>query len=847
MSGASTPAPGPAQRGTAAEAALAYLARGFAPIPIPRGSKAPVLPGWQNRQFTAADLPGYFADGANIGLLLGEPSGGLVDVDLDCAEAVPVAPAFLRATPMRHGRAGKPNSHWYYRCAPCPAPHKFTAPDGACLLEIRSTGQQTIVPPSVHPSGNALVWEGEGQPTEAKAATLAVEAGRLAAAALLLRCYPASGSRNEFCLALAGMLLRGKMPLEYAEHFIRELARAAGDEEWQARAQTLESTRERLDNGKAARGGSHLAKMLGADGEKIIASIRKWLRLEPGPGPAKGRPPATAAVLLGLQDEMELFHDGERRGYASFEIDGHFETWPIRSREFAHYLRRQHFGNAHAAIGSEALQNAIETFEAQAIFSGSQWAAHVRMTEQDGRYYLDLANDGWEAVEITASGWRVAANPPVKFLRPRGVLPLPTPAQGGSLAELRPFINVAEAADWTLILVWLLAALRPKGPYPVLALYGEHGSAKSTTARVLRSLIDPNRSPLRAAPRDTHELMIQASNAHLLCLDNLSGVPQSLSDALCRLATGGGFSARELYTDDGEKLFDAQRPILLNGIEDLCTRPDLLDRSIGIMLPPIPDNRREPEEQFWERFEAARPRILGALLDAVAAALNNLPLTKLTSFPRMADFARWGTALESGMGLPAGAFLRAYSANRQGANSLTLESSPVAVALGKFMEGRGDWQGTATELMRELNATDGELTRTGKGWPANARALGNALRRVAPNLRADGLNIAFEKEPSKKRSRVICLWKTVELASATSAPSAGLEIQAAVADDAGANVDGPDANGRLARDLFPNNSDVADNADGKMRGSAWSGAEQRSQNPPEGSAAPLADEYWGEV
>lgn len=797
----------------AAEAAQAYLARGFAPVPIPRGNKAPVLSGWQNRRFTPADVPRHFADGCNVGLLLGEPSGGLVDVDLDCPEAVRLAPAFLRPTPMRHGRAGKPNSHWYYRCQAPPKPQKFVAPDGTCLLEIRSTGQQTIVPPSVHPSGESLRWEGEGRPMEAEAGTLAVEAGRLAAAALLLRRYPASGSRNEFSLAVAGLLLRGGMPAEYAEHFFRGLARAAGDEEWQARARTVESTRERLEAGEAARGGSHLAKMLGAVGEKIVGNVRRWLRLEPGPSPAKGRPPAAATVLLGLQEEMELFHDGERRGYASFEVDGHVETWPIRSREFAHYLRRQHFGNAHAAIGSEALQNAIETFEAHAIFSGSQRAAHVRVAEQDGRYYLDLADNGWKAVEITASGWRVATNPPVKFLRPRGVLPSPTPAAGGSLAELRPFINVAEAADWTLILVWLLAALRPKGPYPVLALYGEHGSAKSTTARVLRSLIDPNRSPLRAAPRDTHELMIQASNAHLLCLDNLSGVPQNLSDALCRLATGGGFSARELYTDDGEKLFDAQRPILLNGIEDLCTRPDLLDRSIAMILPPIPDARREPEEQFWERFETARPRILGALLDAVAAALRTLPLTTLASSPRMADFAGWGVALEPGMALAAGTFLRAYNANRQGANSLTLESSPVAVALGKFMEGRSKWEGTATALLRELNTAEGEIDKREKSWPANARALGNALRRVAPNLRTDGLDFEFYKDATRSRARMIRVRRRAEFASETSASSAGPEIPANSVDSADANVHEAGANNYSACVLFAAGLDAADDAD----------------------------------
>ena len=111
-----------------------------------------------------------------------------------------------------------------------------------------------------------------------------------------------------------------------------------------------------------------------------------------------------------------------------------------------------------------------------------------------------------------------------------------------------------------LLAAWLVAAFRPHGPYPILVLHGEQGSAKSTTARVLRALLDPNTAPLRGEPRDLRDVMIAASNGWIISFDNLSRIPHWLSDALCRLATGGGFSTRELYTDSEEVLFDAQRP-----------------------------------------------------------------------------------------------------------------------------------------------------------------------------------------------------------------------------------------------------------------------------------------------
>ncbi|HKF95677.1 MAG TPA: hypothetical protein VKB96_14000 [Gammaproteobacteria bacterium] len=146
----------------------------------------------------------------------------------------------------------------------------------------------------------------------------------------------------------------------------------------------------------------------------------------------------------------------------------------------------------------------------------------------------------------------------------------------------------------------LVVAMRPTGPYPVLILQGEQGTAKSTAAKVLRLLIDPSAAPLRTAPRDERDLMIAARNGWIIALDNLSGLSSWLSDALCRIATGGGVSTRELYSDTDEVLIDVQRPIILNGIDDIATRQDLIDRSIIINLEPIPENKRKPEAEFWQ-------------------------------------------------------------------------------------------------------------------------------------------------------------------------------------------------------------------------------------------------------
>jgi hypothetical protein len=317
------------------------------------------------------------------------------------------------------------------------------------------------------------------------------------------------------------------------------------------------------------------------------------------------------------------------------------------------------------------------------------------------------------------------------------------PVSGGSVDDLRPLVNVPDDDAWHLFVAWLVAALRPGRPFPVLVVNGEPGAAKSTLCKFARALIDPSRAPLRRPPRDERDLAIAAGNSWVVGYDNLSGIPPYLSDGLCSLATGGGFSTRELYTDADEWIFDGTRPVLLNGIEDLATRSDLLDRSLTLTLPTIPDERRRDEEGLLQDFEAVRPRVLGALLDAVSAALRNRAGVRLREKPRMADFACWVVAAEPSLGWPDGAFIDAYLGNRNAANELALESSPAAAMVLAFMAHHELWEGTLAELLAALDKMADDKTKKLRDWPTKPRALSGQLRRVAPNLRAAGLTVTF--------------------------------------------------------------------------------------------------------
>jgi hypothetical protein len=482
--------------------------------------------------------------------------------------------------------------------------------------------------------------------------------------------------------------------------------------------------------------------------------------------PAAPQPRGTAAtrlVRLVKAARVELWHCPDQAAYASIPRDRHREHWPLRSTSFNLWLRRAYFLQEKAAPSAQALQDALGILEGMALFEGDEHAAHVRVAEHEGRIYLDMADRAWRAVEVDAEGWRVVKRPPVRFRRPRGLLPLPRPVRGGSLAEMRQFLNIpaADAADgsdaaWQLLIGWLSAALRPRGPYPMLVLTGEQGTAKSTLGRLLRSLVDPSVTPLRSEPREIRDLMIAATSGWTVALDNLSHLPQWLSDALCRLSTGGGFATRELYTDREEMLFDATRPALLTSIEEVVTSGDLLDRALFLRLEPIPENRRRTEAKLWAAWEPVRPRVLGALLDAVSAGLGRLPSVQLDRLPRMADFAVWLEAVSRGQSWPDGAALKAYRGVIGDAAGLALEASPVAgplLALLEKQEGQ-PWEGAASELLQRLTDLAGEQARA-KTWPARPHVLSGQLRRLAPSLRRVGVWVTFDRGKERGRPRRI--------------------------------------------------------------------------------------------
>jgi hypothetical protein len=323
---------------------------------------------------------------------------------------------------------------------------------------------------------------------------------------------------------------------------------------------------------------------------------------------------------------------------------------------------------------------------------------------------------------------------------------------------LQALVNL-RGDDFKLYVSWILACMKPTGPYPVLVLSGEQGAAKSTAVRIARDLVDPGKVKLSGPPRSEQDLAIAASKRHVIAYDNLSGIDGWLADALCRLATGGGLQKRMLFTDDEQNLISVCRPIAVTGIPDLTSRADLADRALVALLEPIAEGRLE-EEEVWAKFDASAPEILGALLGGVSQALRDRAKQSkaIKEKPRMADFAVWAAAAMPAFGWTAEDFLRAYKANREEVVARVLEADPVAEAViefvrqayswGPFRFGDGTvdlsvrvWKDTAGKLLGELAKLVPEDTRRERGWPKDGTRLSGCLRRVAPALRTKRIKI----------------------------------------------------------------------------------------------------------
>jgi hypothetical protein len=715
-------------------AAAVLIRRGAAPIPVPAGEKNPGRPGWEALRITEEEIPNYWTNGQNVGLLCGKPSGGRVDVDLDLDEAVKIAGRFLTPT-LTSGRESRPHSHWWY-VSPAAESCDWKDTDGSKLVELRCTGRQTLVPPSTHPDGDQYVWHAETglKMAEVGAAELTRRLRELATAVLIachlppIRAGTEGGGRHDYALALAGFLLRpGRLGGDLTLKVLKGAWDAKG---WPGEKEKREAHRdlegivsdtvENLIAGEPVVGGPTLEEY--APG--MVRLLCKWWGWEQKPKTEdepeekeERRNQGDRLIGYALEGVQELFVD--QHGAPHALIDG--EPLPLTSRCYS-WLRRLMWEEEGRSVSGESLKMAAGTLSAHAEFSGVSRELYTRAAWHEGALYYELRPG--KVVRVGPGGWTFEANPPVLFRRYVNLKALPDPQAGGSLHMLDGLVNLKSERDRRLFKAYLVTLPLEHVGRPIFNASGAMGSGKTTIGRVAKRTWDPTApETVRFDPRD---FLQKAMHAYIVMLDNQNTIPEWAADTLCRLVSGEADSKRRLYTDDEDVIIELRRAVILNGINVPTDRGDVLDRSLVVELERIPDGERKTEEELWERFEAEHPKLLGALFNTLAKAIALKPSLKLSRRPRLADWGEYAASVYEVMGWGAETFLKDWDEVVRAQNQATLDGSPVAQAIITLMEEHEECSHTSSKmhaLLKDIAEAQGVDVARDKAWPKSARWL----------------------------------------------------------------------------------------------------------------------------
>jgi len=714
-----------------ANEALNYARKGFSVIPIGKDKKPTIE--WKKYQSERADekqIEKWFSGSSthNIGIVTGKISG-IVVVDVEDGGDIKDLP------PTIISRTGGGGWHFYYKHPGRDIKNAVRIRD---RMDIRGDGGYVVAPPSLHNSGKRYEWSVSPFGADFTELPLWI-IEKLGDSSKnktdwqgLLNKEVLEGSRNFTAAQIAGKLLH-HLPVEFWD-----ISGWATMKEWNDKKNKPPLSE----------------KELHSTWESIRNKESKNRQLNRGQE-GKGSQSKKLLELVEEIDDIVFFHDDLGEPYVRFPINGHYEIWKCKNKKFKIWLSSLAWKDKNLVPNSDSLNNVLNILVGRAYFEGEERTLANRVTYFEDSIWYDLTNKGWNAVKISKTGWSIINNPPILFRRYTHQKPQISPAVVGDIHMFLEFINITNENHKILLLVYLVSCFIPDLAHPILLLHGSQGSAKSTLSRLLGGLIDPSVIEVSEFPSNSAEFNQKLFHHWYIFFDNLSSISEEFSNKLSRAVTGSGFSKRELYSDDDDIIYTIKRCIGINGINIVSSKPDLLERSILIELERIPEDKRRTDAEIFSEFEKNKPQILGAIFNVISKAMLIEPDIKLDNFPRMADFSKWGCAIAEAMGYKKEVFLKAYSENINAQNSEVINDNLEATSIIEFLKDKTDWQGSASQLLSELEKTAraiGINVDKEKSFPKAANVLSKRLNQIKPNLAQLGIKfenknrtIAFQK------------------------------------------------------------------------------------------------------
>lgn len=452
---------------------------------------------------------------------------------------------------------------------------------------------------------------------------------------------------------------------------------------------------------------------------------------------------ADLMIELAIEAGDKFFHDELNECYVAIERDGNPIVYRVDEKDYKTLLVRRFFKETKKAPSKDSINQAIGVLQAIAQYDGEEITVTKRCAEKDNAIYYDLGDDNWTFIKITQDGWQIDESGQVLFTRRKNMKPQAMPERYEDISIIDRHYRFKTEEDRILHTVSLVTKFLKIGN-PITVYHGEKGASKTTTMRMDRSIVDPAVRDVISMPKSTTDLSLVLHNNYLPCIDNIDNISAEKSDILCTAATGGGFSRRKLFTDDEETIYEFKVPVILNGINVVATRPDLLDRSLLLGLERIPEDERKEEREVWLDFEKDKPKMLGAIFHTASKALNIYPTTELKKLGRMADFTRWGYAVAEACGIGGEKFLKAYLDNQHKANDEAVNSNPIATAIIRLMETTQCFEGTPSKLLETLNsiAEDEKIDITSRLWAKEPNVLTRRLNELKSNFLMEGITFS---------------------------------------------------------------------------------------------------------
>lgn len=456
-------------------------------------------------------------------------------------------------------------------------------------------------------------------------------------------------------------------------------------------------------------------------------------------------------ILIDIVEDIETYRTSMDETYVTIQIRENNVN--VKSERFKKWIVSQFYNIESKIPTNDNIAKIILLLESRAMNEVNEVLVERRCATVDNCIYYDLKDDSCNVVKVSRDGWEIIKDPPVIFARTKTMYRQVTPERNGNLDILDKWFRYKDENHLILQKVILVASLIPNIARPIQVLHGEKGSSKTSTMKLVRDIIDPAIVPVVSIPKTIDDLAVYISKNYVPCFDNIDTISNQVSDLLCIAVTGGGHTKRKLYTDDEEQVMFFQRFIVLNGINVVATRPDLLDRCILLELERIPPNERKEEKVLREEFDKDKLIILGAIFETLSKAMSIYDQVELNNLGRMADFTRWGYAIAEVLGIGGDKFLEAYLNNQNNANIEALESHPVGFAMYKFMEDKTVWSGSPTKLLSELEIVAGfeKIDTTNSNWAKTPNVLSRRLNEIKSNL----LDVGIEFERSKGKNREI--------------------------------------------------------------------------------------------